>query len=96
VTDINPFRLDLARTMGATLAVNANQMPLGEVQKRLGMKEGFDVGLEMSGNAHALRDMIANMSHGGKIAILGIPPKRCRWTGGRLSLICSRPKHLWP
>jgi threonine 3-dehydrogenase len=59
--------------MGATLAVNSSEMPLGEVQKRLGMKEGFDVGLEMSGNAHALRDMIANMSHGGKIAILGIP-----------------------
>ena len=75
VTDINPFRLELARTMGATLAVNPNQISLGEVQKRLGMKEGFDVGLEMSGNAHALRDMITNMSHGGKIAILGIPAK---------------------
>jgi threonine 3-dehydrogenase len=75
ITDLNPFRLDLARKMGATLAVNPNEMPLGKVQKQLGMTEGFDVGLEMSGNAQALRDMIANMSHGGKIAILGIPGK---------------------
>jgi len=75
VTDMNPFRLDLARKMGATLAVNPSEMPLPEVQKKLGMTEGFDVGLEMSGNPLALRDMIANMSHGGKIAILGIPGK---------------------
>jgi threonine 3-dehydrogenase len=75
ITDLNPFRLDLARKMGATLAVNPNEISLPDVQNRLGMTEGFDVGLEMSGNAHALRDMIANMSHGGKIAILGIPAK---------------------
>ncbi len=75
ITDMNPFRLDLARKMGATLAVNPNETPLAEVQKQLGMTEGFDVGLEMSGNAQALRDMISNMSHGGKIAILGIPAK---------------------
>jgi threonine 3-dehydrogenase len=75
ITDMNPFRLDLARKMGATLAVNPNETPIAEVQKQLGMLEGFDVGLEMSGNAEALRDMIANMSHGGKIAILGIPAK---------------------
>jgi threonine 3-dehydrogenase len=73
VTDMNPFRLELARKMGATLAVNPNETPLAEVQKQLGMTEGFDVGLEMSGNAQALRGMIASMSHGGKIAILGIP-----------------------
>lgn len=73
ITDMNPFRLELARKMGATLAVNPLEMPLGEVQKQLGMAEGFDVGLEMSGNAQALSDMIANMSHGGKIALLGIP-----------------------
>lgn len=73
VTDMNPFRLDLARRMGATLAVNPAQDPLAQVQKRLGMQEGFDVGLEMSGNPAALRDMIGNMSHGGKIAMLGIP-----------------------
>ena len=75
ITDMNPFRLDLARVMGATLAVNPLETPLAEVQKQLGMAEGFDVGLEMSGNGQALRDMISNMSHGGKIAILGIPGK---------------------
>jgi threonine 3-dehydrogenase len=75
ITDMNPFRLQLARKMGATLAVNPTEMPIAEVQKQLGMVEGFDVGLEMSGNAEALRDMVANMSHGGKIAILGIPIK---------------------
>ncbi|HEU5458470.1 MAG TPA: L-threonine 3-dehydrogenase [Terracidiphilus sp.] len=75
VTDFNPFRLELARKMGATLAVNPSEKPLAEVQKQLGMTEGFDVGLEMSGNPQALADMIANMSHGGKIAILGIPAK---------------------
>jgi threonine 3-dehydrogenase len=75
VTDLNPFRLDLARKMGATLAVNPTQTPLSEVQKQLHMTEGFDVGLEMSGSPQALREMIANMSHGGKIAALGIPAK---------------------
>jgi threonine 3-dehydrogenase len=75
ITDMNPFRLQLARKMGATLAVNPTEMPIAEVQKQLSMLEGFDVGLEMSGNAEALRDMVANMSHGGKIAILGIPTK---------------------
>ena len=75
VTDLNPHRLDLARKMGASLAVNPRNTSLVEVQKQLKMAEGFDVGLEMSGNATALRDMIGNMSHGGKIAILGIPAK---------------------
>jgi threonine 3-dehydrogenase len=75
VTDMNPFRLDLAQKMGATVAVNPTQKSIEEVQKQLGMQEGFDVGLEMSGNAQALHDMIANMSHGGKIAVLGIPAK---------------------
>ena len=75
ITDMNPFRLELAKKMGATLAVNPTETPIAEVQKKLGMLEGFDVGLEMSGNPIALRDMIANMSHGGKIAILGIPAK---------------------
>jgi threonine 3-dehydrogenase len=73
ITDLNPFRLELARKMGATLAVNPKEHSLPEVQKQLGMLEGFDVGLEMSGNSRALGDMISNMSHGGKIAILGIP-----------------------
>jgi threonine 3-dehydrogenase len=73
ITDINPSRLKLAEKIGVTLAVNPSQTNLGEVQKQLGMLEGFDVGLEMSGSANAFRDMIANMSHGGKIAMLGIP-----------------------
>ena len=73
VTDMNPFRLELARTMGATLAVNPTQTSIAEVQKQLKMQEGFDVGLEMSGNPQAMRDMVANMAHGGKIAMLGIP-----------------------
>jgi threonine 3-dehydrogenase len=73
ITDPNPYRLELARKMGATLAVNAAETPIAQVQKQLGLQEGFDVGLEMSGNASALREMISNMSHGGKIAILGIP-----------------------
>jgi threonine 3-dehydrogenase len=75
ITDMNPYRLDLARKMGATLAINPMETPLAEVQKQLGMSEGFDVGLEMSGNPAALKEMISNMSHGGKIAILGIPSK---------------------
>ena len=75
VTDLNPFRLDLARKMGATLAINPSTTSLADAQKQLGMQEGFDVGLEMSGNPSAFRDMIANMSHGAKIAMLGIPAK---------------------
>src|SRR5688500_4494287 len=75
VTDLNPYRLDLAKKMGATLAVDPRQTPLADVQQQLGMKEGFDVGLEMSGNQTAFRDLLSNMCHGGKIAILGIPEK---------------------
>ncbi len=73
VTDVNPYRLDLARRMGATLALDVRTQSLPEAQRELGMKEGFDVGFEMSGNAVAFRDMLANMCHGGKIAMLGIP-----------------------
>jgi len=73
VTDLNPFRLELARRMGATLAVDPREHDLAEVQRELGMTEGFDIGLEMSGNPDALRSMIANMAHGGRIALLGIP-----------------------
>jgi threonine 3-dehydrogenase len=73
ITDVNQWRLDLAKKMGVTVALNVRKGTLGEVQKQLGMTEGFDVGLEMSGSPAALRDMIGNMSHGGKIAILGIP-----------------------
>ena len=73
VTDVNDYRLELAQRMGATVTLNAKRGDLREVQQRLGMKEGFDVGLEMSGNPAAFRDMIDNMCHGGKIAMLGIP-----------------------
>jgi threonine 3-dehydrogenase len=73
ITDVNPYRLDLARKLGVTLAVDVRETSLRNVQKQLGMTEGFDVGLEMSGNPAALRDMIANMSHGARIAMLGIP-----------------------
>ncbi len=73
ITDVNEHRLELARKMGVTIAVNPAKQNLKEVQKQLGMKEGFDVGLEMSGNPNAFRDMIDNMAHGGKIAMLGIP-----------------------
>lgn len=72
-TDVNPWRLELARKMGVTMAVNPRETELSEVQKQLGMKEGFDVGLEMSGNGSAFRDMLANMANGGRIALLGIP-----------------------
>jgi threonine 3-dehydrogenase len=74
-TDVNPYRLELARKMGATVAADVRTEKLADVQRQLGMKEGFDVGLEMSGNPQAFRDMIANMAHGGKIAMLGIPEK---------------------
>jgi threonine 3-dehydrogenase len=73
VTDVNFYRLELARKMGATLAINPSETSLRDVQNQLGMQEGFDVGLEMSGNPSAFHDMIANMSHGAKIAMLGIP-----------------------
>jgi threonine 3-dehydrogenase len=75
ITDVNPARLELARQMGVTRAVDVSKEDLADVQQELHMEEGFDVGLEMSGNASALRGMIANMSHGGKIALLGIPPE---------------------
>jgi threonine 3-dehydrogenase len=75
ITDVNPFRLELARKMGVTLAVDVSKTKLADVQAELGMREGFDVGMEMSGNAAAFRDMLDNMAHGGKIAMLGIPGK---------------------
>jgi threonine 3-dehydrogenase len=73
VTDVNAYRLELARKMGATLAVDAKATTLDRVMKDLGMQEGFDVGLEMSGSPEALRDMLGSMNHGGRVAILGIP-----------------------
>ncbi|MBB03758.1 MAG: L-threonine 3-dehydrogenase [Planctomyces sp.] len=73
VTDVNPWRLELAKKLGATHTVDVRHQSIADVQKELGMHEGFDVGLEMSGNARAFHDMIDNMCHGGKIAMLGIP-----------------------
>jgi threonine 3-dehydrogenase len=76
ITDVNEYRLELARGMGATVALNVKDGDLRQVQHQLGMKEGFDVGLEMSGNPAALRDMIDNLCHGGRIAMLGIPSEQ--------------------
>ena len=73
ITDINPQRLELAKKLGATYTVNASQQDLAAVRQELGMSEGFDVGLEMSGNPSAFKDLLANMCHGGKVSILGIP-----------------------
>jgi threonine 3-dehydrogenase len=73
ITDVNDYRLDLAQKMDVTRAVNTRTTSLTTVQRELGMKEGFDVGLEMSGNPTAFRDMLANMAHGGRIAMLGLP-----------------------
>ncbi|MDA1053841.1 MAG: L-threonine 3-dehydrogenase [Planctomycetota bacterium] len=73
VTDVNPWRLELARKLGADRVVDVRSESIADVQKELGMTEGFDVGLEMSGNPDAFRSMLANMCHGGKIAMLGIP-----------------------
>lgn len=74
ITDINEYRLDLARKMGVTRAVNVAQQKLEDVMSQLGMTEGFDVGLEMSGAPVAFNTMLKNLTHGGKIALLGIPP----------------------
>lgn len=73
ITDVNDYRLELARKMGATLALNVARDSLDDAMKQLGMQEGFDVGLEMSGNASALRDMLRTLHHGGSVAMLGIP-----------------------
>ena len=75
ITDINPYRLELARKMGATRAVDVSKEDLQDVMNELGMSEGFDVGLEMSGVPVAFRDMLKKMNHGGKVAMLGIPPQ---------------------
>ena len=77
VTDINEYRLTLAKKIGATLAINPNKSNLKQVMQQLNMKEGFDVGLEMSGNTNAFNDMIQHMNHAGKIALLGFLPKEC-------------------
>jgi threonine 3-dehydrogenase len=74
-TDMNPYRLELTRRMGATVALDIREKSIAQVQRELGMKEGFDVGLEMSGSGEAFKDMLANMCHGAKIAMLGIPTR---------------------
>jgi threonine 3-dehydrogenase len=74
VTDVNPYRLELAKKMGATMALDVRTERVEKAQQKLGMKEGFDVGMEMSGNPAALNTMLSNMCHGGKIALLGILP----------------------
>jgi threonine 3-dehydrogenase len=73
ITDVSDYRLDLARKVGVTLAVDVRKTRLQDVQQQLGMKEGFDVGFEMSGVPSATREMIDNMAHGGRIAMLGLP-----------------------
>jgi len=74
ITDVNDYRLDLARKMGATRALNVTRETIDDTMRELGMEEGFDVGMEMSGNPDAFRDMLRTMHHGGKISMLGIPP----------------------
>ncbi len=74
ITDVNEYRLDLARKMGATRAINVASEAIDATMAELGMSEGFDVGMEMSGNPQAFRDLLRTMHHGGKVAILGIPP----------------------
>jgi len=77
ITDVNPYRLELSEKMGdVTRAVNVKEKSIKDVQKELGMKEGFDVGFEMSGVPSAFTDMVANMFHGGRIALLGIPTEQ--------------------
>ena len=74
ITDINPYRLNLARKLGISHVFNAKETSIADIQKQLGMKEGFDVGLEMSGSKIAFADMVDNMACGGKIALLGLQP----------------------
>jgi threonine 3-dehydrogenase len=83
ITDINDYRLDLARTMGASAALNVTRDSLDDTMHDLGMEEGFDVGMEMSGNPSAFRDLLRTMHHGGNVALLGIPPEETAidWNG---------------
>jgi threonine 3-dehydrogenase len=75
ITDVNEYRLALAKKMGASIALNVKQGSLDDAMKELGMQEGFDVGLEMSGNPAAFRELLRTMHHGGSVALLGIPPE---------------------
>ena len=89
ITDISPYRVALAKRLGVQTVVNAAEEKLADVMARLGMTEGFDVGLEMSGAAPAMRDMIDAMNNGGKIALLGIAPPSLPSTGTRSYSRCS-------
>jgi threonine 3-dehydrogenase len=73
ITDVSPYRLQLAQKIGTIVAADTRQRPLAEIMADLGMREGFDVGMEMSGKPAAMREMLAAMTHGGKIAMLGLP-----------------------
>jgi threonine 3-dehydrogenase len=73
ITDVSDYRLELARSVGLTLAIDVSRARIADAMGQLGMREGFDVGLEMSGRASALQEMLANMAHGGKVAMLGLP-----------------------
>jgi threonine 3-dehydrogenase len=73
ITDVSPYRLELARKIGVTVAADTGQRPLRQIMADLGMREGFDVGMEMSGKPAAMREMLAAMTHGGKVAMLGLP-----------------------
>lgn len=73
ITDVSEERLELARKIGVSLALDVSATTIADGQRRLGLREGFDIGLEMSGRPEAMRDMIANMTHGGRIAMLGLP-----------------------
>jgi threonine 3-dehydrogenase len=75
ITDVSAPRLELARRMGVDLALDVSTRRIAEAQSELGMREGFDVGLEMSGHPTALPEMLANMNHGGRIAMLGLPSR---------------------
>ncbi len=77
-TDVNPYRLELAKNMGATMALNVKEKSIAQAQKELGMREGFDVGLEMSGNRQAFREMLDNMCHGGEHCDVGHSESRPR------------------
>ena len=75
ITDVSDYRLELARKAGVTMAVDVSKTRVSDVQQKLGMKEGFDVGFEMSGVPSAMREMIENMAHGGRVAVLGLPDR---------------------
>jgi threonine 3-dehydrogenase len=84
VTDVSEYRLDLARRAGADLAVNVSTTSVAEAQRDLGMREGFDIGLEMSGSPQAMEDMLANLNHGARVAMLGLPKDRFPIDWGRV------------